>query len=345
MTSGKDASRRPLAPGEVVREAGANIPRGLEKALLAAIVENSDDAIASKNLAGIVTSWNRAAERLFGYAANEIIGRPISMLAAPGRENEMPQILERIRRGERVDHYETVRRRKDGSLVQVALTISSVRDPHGQIVGASKIVRDISGRRQLEEERERRIGELRHRVKNLLAIVSAIARQTAVEGHSAEEYRQDFLGRLTALVAAHEAGFQTEAGVDLATLVTRLLDPYAHRAWGDVVTIEGPAADIPRQRIQALAFVVHELATNAVKHGALSVPEGRLRISWPIEASGNGSYLQLSWQEREGPAVVPPAARGFGMKLIMAEAVELGGKPELIFAPQGLEAKITVRLG
>jgi two-component sensor histidine kinase len=112
-----------------------------------------------------------------------------------------------------------------------------------------------------------------------------------------------------------------------------------------VVTIDGPAVDIPRQRIQALAFVLHELATNAVKHGALSVPEGRLRISWAIEASGNGSYLQLSWQERDGPAVVPPTLQGFGMKLIMAEAVELGGKPELIFAPQGLEARIFVRLG
>jgi two-component sensor histidine kinase len=205
-------------------------------------------------------------------------------------------------------------------------------------------VRDISRRRQLEEERELRVGELRHRVKNLLTIVSAIARQTAVEDHSAEEYRHDFLGRLAALVAAHEAAFQTEAGVDLATLITRLLEPYTHRAWGDVVMIEGPAADIPRQKIQALAFVLHELATNAVKHGALSLPEGRLRIFWTVEASSNGRYLQLSWQEREGPAVVPPTSQGFGMRLIMAEAVELGGKPELMFAPHGLEARIFVRL-
>ena len=95
-------------------------------------------------------------------------------------------ILERIRRGERVDHYDTVRRRKDGSLVEISLTVSPVRDQHGRIVGASKIARDISGRRRQEQERELRVGELRHRVKNLLAIVGAIASQTAVDGPSAQ---------------------------------------------------------------------------------------------------------------------------------------------------------------
>src|SRR3954451_21016553 len=93
------------------------VPPSLASALLAAIVESSDDAIASKTLDGIVTSWNRAAERLFGYTAEEMIGRPIAILAAPDRGNEMPAILERIRRGERVDHYETVRKSKDGTLV------------------------------------------------------------------------------------------------------------------------------------------------------------------------------------------------------------------------------------
>jgi PAS domain S-box-containing protein len=118
---------------------------------LAAIVESSDDAIASKTLDGIVTSWNPAAERLFGYTAAEMIGRPIAILAAPDRVNEMPAILERIRRGEKVDHYETVRRRKDGSLVDISLTVSPVRDETGQIVGASKIARDITLHKQAEQ--------------------------------------------------------------------------------------------------------------------------------------------------------------------------------------------------
>ena len=115
---------------------------------LAAIVESSDDAIVSKTLDGIITSWNPAAEKLFGYTAEEMIGRPIAILAAPDRENEMPAILERIRRGEKVDHYETVRRRKDGSLVDISLTVSPIRDETGRIVGASKIARDITERRR-----------------------------------------------------------------------------------------------------------------------------------------------------------------------------------------------------
>jgi PAS domain S-box-containing protein len=119
-------------------------------AWLAAIVASSDDAIVSKTLDGIITSWNPAAERLFGYTAEEAVGRPIAMLAAPGRELEMTTILERIRRGERVEHFETVRRRKDGGLLEISLTVSPIRDQQGQIVGASKIARDITLRRRTE---------------------------------------------------------------------------------------------------------------------------------------------------------------------------------------------------
>ena len=139
------------SPREREIAARSNISNDLANALLTAVVESSHDAIASKTLDGIVTSWNRSAEGLFGYTAEEMIGQPIAILAAPGRENEMPMILERIRRGERVDHFETVRRRKDGSLVEIALTVSPIRDQRGQIVGASKIARDIMGRQQAEQ--------------------------------------------------------------------------------------------------------------------------------------------------------------------------------------------------
>ena len=222
--TGDTATSRPAEPEEPATNDRRSLPRGLERALLAAIVENSDDAIASKDLDGIVTSWNRAAERLFGYTAEEMIGRPIAVLAAPGREDEMPMILERIRRGERVDHYETLRRRKDGSLVEISLTVSPIRDQRGRIIGASKIARDITERRRLEEERELRLGELRHRVKNLLAMVGAIALRPRSRTLG-QRYRDDFMGRLAALAAAHEAAFQTEAGTDLAALIDRLLDP------------------------------------------------------------------------------------------------------------------------
>jgi PAS domain S-box-containing protein len=121
------------------------------KARLAAIVQSSADAIISKDLNGIITSWNRGAERLFGYTAEETIGQPIIMLIPPERLNEEPRILELIRRGERIEHYETVRRRKDGALLDISLTVSPIIDAHGHIVGASKIARDITERKRVDD--------------------------------------------------------------------------------------------------------------------------------------------------------------------------------------------------
>src|SRR5260370_24378401 len=119
--------------------------RSEEAALrLAAIVESSDDAIVSKDLNGIITSWNKGAERIFGYLAEEVVGKHISILAVPERRDEMPMILDRLRRGETIEHYETLRRRKDGTPIHISLTISPIRDPSGQVIGASKIARDIT---------------------------------------------------------------------------------------------------------------------------------------------------------------------------------------------------------
>ena len=119
--------------------------------LLAAIIGSSDDAIISKNLEGIITSWNQGAERTFGYTAAEAVGKPITILIPADRLDEEPRILTRLRRGERVDHFETVRRRKDGSLLDISLTISPVKDAQGRIIGASKIARDITQRKRDEQ--------------------------------------------------------------------------------------------------------------------------------------------------------------------------------------------------
>jgi len=123
-------------------------------AQMAAIVESSDDAIISKDLNGVIRSWNKGAEKLFGYTAEEVIGKSVTILIPPERVDEEPKILERIRRGEQVDHYETVRRRKDGSVIDVSLTISPIRDKSGKPIGASKIARNISDRKRIENERE-----------------------------------------------------------------------------------------------------------------------------------------------------------------------------------------------
>jgi PAS domain S-box-containing protein len=119
------------------------------KQRLATTVEFSDDAIISKNLQGIIQTWNRGAEHIFGYATHEAIGQSVERpLTPPDRRNEEPEILNRIRRGQRVDSYETVRRRKDGSLINISLTVSPIIDGQGKIIGASKIARDITERRR-----------------------------------------------------------------------------------------------------------------------------------------------------------------------------------------------------
>jgi PAS domain S-box-containing protein len=119
--------------------------------LLASIVESSDDAIIGKDLNGVITTWNKAAERIFGYSAEEAIGQPITILAPPGRGDEMLRILDQIKQGRRVDHYETIRRAKDGQLLNVSLTVSPILDAQGRIIGASKIARDITERKLAEE--------------------------------------------------------------------------------------------------------------------------------------------------------------------------------------------------
>src|SRR5258708_16402743 len=124
--------------------------REARTALLAFIVDSSDDAITAKTPDGILTSWNSGAERLYGYAADEIVGKPVSILIPPDRPDDMHEILDRIRRGEQVDHYETTRMRKDGELIDISLTVSPIHDSAGVLVRVSSIARDISQRRRTD---------------------------------------------------------------------------------------------------------------------------------------------------------------------------------------------------
>jgi len=278
---------------------------------LASIVESSDDAIVSKDLNGVIASWNRGAERLFGYSAAEIVGKPILTLIPPDRHDEERDILERIGRGERIDHYETIRRRKDGTLIDISITVSPIRDDEGRITGASKIARDISERKRREQLVDLLTREVDHRSKNLLALVQATVHLTQAE--TAAELKAAISGRLQALSNAHTLLAQSRwEGADLYRLVAEELSPYCTDGTSRA-QVNGPSLLLEPMTAQSIAVTLHELATNAVKYGALSASDGRLQIVWRRPAGGG---LELRWLEIGGPAVVPPARRGFGTRVI-----------------------------
>ncbi len=314
-------------------------------ALLAAIVDSSDDAIVSKSLDGIVTSWNRGAVRLFGYSREEMIGSPIAVLAAPDRPHEMSEILERIRCGERIEHYETVRRRKDGSLVDISLSVSPVRDKAGQIVGASKIARDITERKLAEAQQRLPLDELNHRVMNTLATVQSLVIQTFRTTETREAFRDAFLGRVHALAATHNLLSQRGwVGAWLEDILLAELAPYREAAAGRINTA-GERVLCPPKMALALGMAFHELASNAAKYGALSIPNGRIEVRWHAAGPDGARRFHLEWHETGGPPVVVPQRRGFGSVLI--ERIlrhELGGLAKLEFEPSGLRCMMEIPL-
>jgi len=306
---------------------------------LASIVESSDDAIISIDLSGVIVSWNQGAERLFGYSAEGAVGKPITMLIPSDRQDEEPNILDRIRRGERVDHYETLRRRRDGSLVDISLSVSPVRDAGGIVVGASKIARDISLRKQAEATRQLLLGELNHRVKNTLASVQAIAQQTLLTTKDPADFATRFAGRIQSLAGAHSLLVDaTWHGADLRMLIADQLSQWAPDE--SKLTAWGPAVLLAPQVTLHLALMLHELGTNSAKYGALSAREGKVTVSWKVKAG----VLQLKWLERGGPAVSAPTRRGFGTTLIEQSAKGEGGEAQMLCEAEGISWEIMLPL-
>ena len=307
----------------------------LAQQLLVSIIESSDDAILSKNLDGIITSWNAGAERLFGYTAAEAVGKPITMLIPPDRIDEEPGIIARIRRGEHVDHYETTRVRKDGGLVEISLTVSPIKDGTGRIVGASKIARDVTERKRAEKRLELLTQELDHRAKNILAVMQAMV--TVTRANSVNEFATVILGRIKSLSLAHSLLSESRwCGADLKRLVADELAPYGKDQGR--VEISGPSVMLAPSGAQAIAMALHELATNAVKYGALAVPTGRVSVLWSRGADGR---LALRWRETGGPVTQPPSYRGVGMGVIERSVRDqLGGQATFHWHDEGLLCEI-----
>jgi PAS domain S-box-containing protein len=337
-----DESGRVIGAINLLVEAAERSGADIDLARLAAIVECSDDAIVSKTLDGRITSWNVGAERIFGYQASEMIGQPIIRIIPPELHEEERRILGKLERGERITHYETVRIAKDGHRIAVSLTVSPLRDKAGRVIGASKIARDVSERKQAEALQRLLVEELNHRVKNTLATVQAIASQSLRLAKDPRDFIASFTGRVRSLARAHNLLVETRLqGVDMLDLVREqvLLEGSddTRIAWS------GPRLVLDPQVAVHLAMVLHELATNARKYGALSVAEGRLVIAWEMLTNG-GRKLLMNWTESGGPKVSAPDRRGFGTTLIEQTLQGHGGEAHVRYAADGVTCNVRLPL-
>src|SRR5262249_16270776 len=203
------------------------------RALLASIVDSSDDAIFSKTMDGIITSWNKGAEKLYGYSSDEVVGKHVSILAPVQSPEEIAGIMEQLRAGQAINHYETVRVKKDGSRMFVSVTISPIKDANGVIVGASSVARDVTDRRRLDEllrvqlkEKELLLHEVHHRVKNNLQVISSLLdlRSRSIKDKSLQAVFGESVERIRAMSLIHESLYQTEeiSRIDFNRYLTNL---------------------------------------------------------------------------------------------------------------------------
>lgn len=312
----------------------------LEAAHLAAIVSSSDDVIISKTLDGVITSWNAAATRVFGYEPEELVGQSILKIIPADLQAEEEQILAKLKRGERITHYDTVRVTKDGRRVDISLTVSPVRDRHGRIAGASKVARNVTERKRGEALQRLLFDELNHRVKNTLAIVTSLASQSLLRTSSPEEFADSFTGRVEALARAHDL---LMLGQMRGTTLADLVQEQVILEGGARIYAAGPKVDLDSQAVVQIGLVLHELATNARKYGALSIPGGRLNITWAYIPDRDREVI-IHWRESGVSNLRQPSARGFGTTLIERTTQAFGGSATIEFRPGGLACDLRLQL-
>ncbi len=325
------------------------------EARLRAVVDTAVDAIVVIDDRGTVQSFNRAAEAIFGHAAEEAVGQNVAILVGGEHGAKHDGYLAAYRRtGVRkaVGHLRDMQgRRKDGSPVPLDISIAEWRDAEGKRFFTA-IMRDVSERKADEERRGLLMREVDHRAKNALAVVQSVLRLTPRDepaaAFAAVEARVAALARVHSLLA--EGGW---SGADLRAVAERELAPYAASRHGSAapprasVSLDGPPVPIAAAAVQPFAMVLHELATNAAKHGALSVPGGRVEVRWRAgRGPGEDGMLRLCWTETGSPPVAgPPERRGFGTRVVEATVRgQLGGAVERRWERAGIVVEVAVPL-
>jgi PAS domain S-box-containing protein len=308
-------------------------------AVLAAVVLASGDAIFSANADRIIQTWNEGAERLYGYTAAEAIGQPLSIIAPEHLREELQGLSGKTIEGHQV-YLETDRRHKSGRLIPVGISGSPIRAEDGRVIGLSAVHRDMTERKRYEEHLGFTLRELSHRTKNVLAVVQALARQILRQSNSLAGFDARFSGCVQALAYCHDLLVQHDwKGADLHELIRIQLAPFGGPD-GLRVSSEGPPVFLKPSAMQSLGLALHELATNAAKHGALSAPSGSVAVTWQYAEDGPG--LRLAWEERGGPRVRRPRREGFGTVVLKRTGPALGGETALDFRPEGFVWTVTI---
>jgi PAS domain S-box-containing protein len=320
------------------------------EARLRAIVDTAADAIVVINEAGIIQSANPATETMFGYSVAELLGHDVSLLMGEPNRSAHDGYLAAYREtgqsriigvGREVEGL-----RKDGSTLPIDLAVAEWRIEGQRFF--TGLLRDISARKIAEaerlqaERRERVVGELRHRINNMFTVICGLVTATARSQRDVAAYRDALMDRITAFAAAQvELARQAWSSMGLRELVAFELKPFS--GGGPRVSLFGEELRLNGAAAESIAMVIHELATNAAKYGALSRPEGALEVRWDLVRNSAGEeHLVFEWIERGGPPVTPPLRHGFGSTVIESNARALGGAAQLDYAPEGLRCTIDV---
>ncbi len=307
-----------------------------------AVCENATLALFIMNDRQRCIYMNPAAERLTGFTLAETMGRALHDVIHHTRPDGSPYPLEecpidRAFPENAREQGEEIFVHKDGSFYPVAFTASPLRGSDRQVVGTVIEVRPIAAERAREAELRNLIDELNHRVKNTLMTVQALARQSLRPGQDVMAAREAFLDRLQALSSAHNVIIEDNwRSTDLAKLLARSLAPFGFDGDAGPIRFSGPYLKIEARQAQSLAMALHELATNATKYGALSVPGGEVRIDWKYEEAAAFPF-RLTWTETGGPVTQSPERQGFGLKMLrQILAADLSGEVTVEFPPAGL---------
>lgn len=307
------------------------------------------DGVITTDASGRILSFNRAAEEIFGIAAAEVFGRPIEILVphrfgarhaeAVRRFADNPSTQARLMGNRRP----VFGRRANGEEFPLEATLS--RSLVDGVAIMTVVLRDVTERRNAEEQARLITAELNHRMKNLLALVNAIVSMSGEREDSVREYKRSLLERIGALSEAHRLLVDSKwTGTTVAELVHAELLAYGYPSCA-AVNASGPAIRLDPGAGIALGLVIHELGTNAAKHGALGRAEGRIELTWRLASKAKRERVILDWSEHGGPPVSPPVHRGFGSTMIERMLRLRGADVTMDFDPAGLRCHIDMPVG